>query len=251
MLSRTRRSIQNSALCRRILVIALVGLAVSACRTTGDFGRVKPSYYYDTVLPTVRHHVSKHVGTYHSSYPLSEDEQELRARSFSIVDNGAPPLVLDQGDYQRERRVRHAAGSADLDEDPYPREPSVLLQAIDEDLKLIRPFERVATTVYKTDKQRLRDLRQGGDVPADYVLSTTARVDENRGVVDRTILTLHNRIDDYEIEMRRSLLKFPGPYKGDLMNAIGRLSQRVRRLEMRMRGLSDPKGANHFSDLMG
>lgn len=251
MLSRTTCSIPHLALWRRILILAVIGLTMSACRTAGDFGRVKPSYYYDTLLPSVRHTVSRHVGTHRSSYPLTEDEQEMRARSFTIVDNGSPPLVLDQGEYQRERRVRHASGAADLDEDPYPREPGVLLAAIDEDLRLIRPFERVAISVYKRDKQRLRDLRQGGDVPAQHVLNATARVEENRALADHTILTLHNRVDDYEVEMRRSLLKFPGPHKQGLMNAIGRLSQRVRKLEMRMRGLSDPKGLDHYSDLMG
>ncbi|MGI9415818.1 MAG: hypothetical protein ACR2PM_19235 [Hyphomicrobiales bacterium] len=241
----------DAALWRRIFVLAVIVVTMTACRTTGDFGRVKPSYYYDTLVPKMQHTFRKHKVAHRSTYPLTEDEEEMRARSFTIINNGRlPAMVQDQG-FQRERRVDHSTGSADLYDHPYPREPDVLLAVIDEDLKLVRPFERVAVRVQKTDKRRLRDLRQGGDVPAQHVLNATARVEENRSVVDRTLLTLHNRIDDYEVEMRRSLLKYPGPHKHKLKNAIGRLAQRVRKLEMRMRRLSDPNGVDHYSDLMG
>ena len=105
--------------------------------------------------------------------------------------------------------------------------------------------------VYVQDKKRLRHLRKGGDVPADDVLDTTGRVRENRGIVEETILALHNRIDDYEIELRRSMLVHPDGRKAEVKNVIGRLANRVKRFEGRVRAIADPKGRKHHSDLLG
>ena len=108
----------------------------------------------------------------------------------------------------------------------------------------------VAVEVYRADKYRLHALRQGGDVPSKDVHDTIGRVKENRALVEDTILSLHNRIDDYEVELRRSVLTYPDGNPVAVENAIGRLAHRVNRFEQKIRGLSDPDGVKHH-DLLG
>ncbi len=246
----------------KVIMLLALGAAMASCRTTGDFGRQKPSYFLDHVVPSVKSKVSTLSGVDASAYPLTSSEEELRARSVAIIENEGPSAArtLDQigvnlgvieGSYQRERRVEHSSGTPDLERDRYPRHPNILLSAVSEDLDLLRGFASVATIVYAQDKKRLRSLRKGGDVPADDVLDTTGRVQENRGIVENTILALHNRIDDYEVELRRSVLVHPDSEKAQVENAIGRLANRMRRFEKRIRALSDPKGSKHHDGLLG
>jgi hypothetical protein len=239
---------------RTAAVVVLV-LAAAGCRPSGDFGRYEPSYFYDTAVPSVRHAVGRVNGNTSSGYALTEDEEELRARSRTLreleggsiqrdLDEVAYQVGGDERDYQRERRVEHASGVAVLIPDRDVRAPEQLLGAISQDLDLLDPYERVVVRVYDADMARL-------DVPADDVIDTTARVKENRLLVDDTILAMHNRIDDYEQEMRRSLLMHPSGSERDIANAIGRLAHRVHKLERRVRSLSDPYGAPHFDNLAG
>ena len=246
----------------RVLILAIAATALASCRTAGDFGRQKPSYFYDTVVPSVRGVVTKHTGVPHSDFPWTDQEYELRARSQTLIDKEDPSFAryfdkkradygFDQASYQEERRVEHSTGTADLNQDKYPRHPSILLSTVTEDIKLLKAFATLAEEVYAADKRRLKALRTGGDVPSADVVNTTGRVKENRGIVENTILALHNRIDDYEIELRRSLLAHPNGDGTGVENAIGRLALRLRKFERRIRTLSDPKGLEHFADLLG
>jgi hypothetical protein len=246
----------------RTAAVVVLALAAAGCRPSGDFGRYDPSYFYDTAVPSVRHAVGRVNGNTSSGYALTVDEEELRARSRTLreleggsiqrdLDEVAYQVGGDERDYQRERRVEHASGVAVLIPERDVRAPDQLLGAISQDLELLDPYEQVVVRVYDADMARLATLRDSGDVPADDVLDTTARVKENRLLVDDTILAMHNRIDDYEQEMRRSLLMHPNGSERDIANAIGRLAHRVHKLERRVRSLSDPYGAPHFDNLAG
>lgn len=246
----------------RSLILIVLATAMVSCRTTGDFGRPKPSYFHDQVVPSLRVHVSTLSGVDASAYPLTPSEVELRSRSIAIIENGGPSIRRSfdafgvkigahEPSYQKERRVEHSTGTADLDHHEYPRHPRVLLAAVSDDLDLLHQFSGVTQRVYAQDKKRLLDLRKGGDVPAHDVLDTTGRVRENRGIVEDTILALHNRIDDYEIELRRSVLVHPDGQQAQVKNAIGRLAKRVKRFEGRVRAIADPKGRKHHSGLLG
>ncbi len=246
----------------RLLLLIGIGTAMASCRTAGDFGRQKPSYFYDQVVPSIRTTVGDFSGLQTSEFPLTGAEDELRARSIAIIENEGPSLAryvdqkgvdygIHEGTYQKDRRVEHSSGTPDLAGEEYPRHPRILLSAVSEDLSLLRGFTAVAVDVYRADKRRLKSLRKGGDVPAEDVLDTTGRVQENRAIVENTILALHNRIDDYEIELRRSVLVHPDGSEAGVQNAIGRLSNRVNKFELKVRGISDPKGIKHHTDLMG
>lgn len=246
----------------RVAMVAAAGMALAACRTTGDFGRERPSYFRDHVVPKMRAGLRAWRGVDASKFPLTGSEDELRARSVAIIENEGPSAERffdEMGDrfgvtdstYQHERSIEHAAGTPDLTNDRYPRPPHVLLSAVTEDLNLLEGFASVAEIVYRIDKRRLRSLREGGDVPADDVLDTTGRAHENRAIVENTILALHNRVDDYEVELRRSVLAFPDGNGDAVDNAIGRLANRLRRFEHHIRGLADPDGLKHYPELMG
>ena len=259
---RTERISNIAALGLRFLLLIGLAIAMASCRTAGDFGRQKPSYFYDQIVPSIRSTVGDYTNVPNSDFPLTSAELELRDRSIAIVENEGPSTarLLDQkavaygiheGTYQKERRIEHSSGTPDLAGEEYPRHPRILLSAVSEDIGLLRGFAAVAVEVYRADKKRLRALRRGGDVPAEDVLDTTGRVEENRSIVEDTILALHNRIDDYEIELRRSVLAHPDGNRAGVDNAIGRLANRLGRFEKTIRGVSDPKGIKHHTDLMG
>ena len=253
---------QTTSLLVRLPLMIVLGLAMASCRTTGDFGRPRPSYFHDHFVPAIRSSVGDFTGIENSSFPLTAAEVELRARSVTIIENEGPSAAryfdqagadygFDEGTYQEDRRVAHSTGTPDLAEERYPRPAHILLAAVTEDVNLLDAFAAVAREVYRTDKRRLKALRKGGDVPASYVLDTTGRVQENRAIVENIILALHNRIDDYEIELRRSILAFPYGEPAAVDNAIGRFSDRLLRFEGKIRSLTDPAGLKHYSDLLG
>lgn len=259
---RPTQSATYSNLLVRCVLVAMAGVMLASCRTAGDFGRQRPSYFYDHLVPATRVAVSNLSGVDASAYPFTDAEQELRAHSQALIENEGPSLRrdLDQagidlgihdGSYQRKRRVAHSSGTADLDRERYPRHPDILLSVVTDDLHELQKLEASAIVVYQADRQRLEALRSGGDVPARDVLDTTGRVSENRRIVKQTILALHNRIDDYEVELNRSMLVFPGDDRQKVENAIGRLSDRVRGFEHTIRSLSDQKGIRHDPGLMG
>jgi len=250
-----------------MLLLALIIVPLAACRTTGDFGRQEPSFVRDTVVPATRQLITGSTGQPSSSYELTPDEERLRAYRFTLLegtsdepierriarkfDEAGANLGLREREYQRERRIEHAAGVAELDGNGGVRRPDLALSAIAADIEIIDRFEAAAIRVYHADRRRLRVLRRNGDVPSRDVVDVTGRVAENRDIVEDTILAIHNRIDDYVIEARRSVLEYPGESLRRLDNAISRLSLRAEKLEHRLRAVIDPQGVPRDLDLAG
>lgn len=253
---------RNAVFLGRLALVLTIAMMMASCRTAGDFGRQRPSYFYDHLIPSTRVAISNLSGVKASAYPLTDAEQQLRAHSMAIIENEGSSLRrrtdqlgvdlgIHDGTYQRKRRVAHSAGTADLDRERYPRHPDILLNAITDDLQELQKLSVASATVYQTDHQRLQALRSGGDVPADDIKDTTGRVSENRRIVKNTILALHNRVDDYEVELNRSMLVYPGDHREKVSNAIGRLTDRTRNFERAIRELSNQKGIKHDPGLLG
>lgn len=248
--------------CVKAGLVALMAVLAASCRPTGDFGRYENSFFYDTAVPATRNVVGRATGYGGSDYDLTRDEELMRARRRTLVELSGPSLErdvdhvgaelgLDDRDYQREQRVAHSTGLAELTAHDRVRTPQQMLSAIALDLEMLDDFEAVTLRVYEADKSRLRSLRENDDVPADDVVNTTARITENRYLVDDTILAMHNRIDDYEIEKRRTLLEHPDGSVDDLENAIGRLAHRVHKMERRVRAIVDSSGPQDLHGLAG
>ncbi len=260
VISQHRRNDPLNAL--RWVSVAALAMMTAACGGVGDFGRQEPSFFRDTMVPATRNVISDINGYTSSEFDLTRDEENLRAQSATLKEYAGPSLErdidewgaelgVDERDYERERRIEHSTGVAVLNADEEVRTPEQILAAIAAELDLIDTYELVVTRVYEADKSRLRSLRQMEDVPGEDVVSTNARITENRELVNDTILAIHNRIDDYEIEKRRSLLQHPGDSEQDMSNAVGRLAHRVHKLERLTRDLTDPEGVEQSLGLAG
>src|SRR4051812_43878224 len=70
---------------RRGVLPAALAAALSACAETGDFGRPKASVWNDVVLPVTGSISAQARGEAVSSYPFTDDEDELRRRAWRFI----------------------------------------------------------------------------------------------------------------------------------------------------------------------
>lgn len=259
-LHRTTRSYISIVV--KIAAVAAIGATIAACRPTGDFGRYETSYVYDTFVPAARNVITDIHGNASSEFPLTEDEEELRARSTTLkeyagpslerdVDKAAAAFGIDERDYEGDRRVERSTGLSALMAYGDVRTAEQFLAAVALELELLDEYEVVVIRVYVADRSRLQYMRTTEEVPGEVVVDAHTRVAENRRNVTDTILAIDNRIDDYEIEARRIVLEQPDSALDDMVNAIGRLAMRVRKIERRTRELTDPNGIEQTLDLAG
>lgn len=230
-----------------ITCLAVVATGVGGCSRTGDFGRQKPSFVTDQVMPGVRsvvHHVR---GLRTSRFELTPDESELRALSRRLKQplaaEGRPGKIgvfLDDvgvrdNDFQHKRRIAHDTGTAAYKAHGRARRPVTLLSLVETDNKVLRRFSRVAERVYRSDGVRRRELARGLDRSSDDIFDATRRIKENRRVVAGTMVALRNRIDDYRIHLRRGMLQRPHRAKTRVAVAIDRLESNTHRLRVMLR----------------
>ena len=230
-----------------LLVLSLLAAIVSGCGRTGDFGRQKPSYFYDNMLPGVRSVVRGVRGLRSSNYELTGDERELRALSQTLMrprsEEDSPGIVgsalddvgLRDDDSQHERRIAHDAGTSAYATRRRSPRASALMAQIDSDRAMLRRFATVAARVYRADAARRDLLARSVDRSADDILDATGRIEENRQVVADTIVALENRLDDYRLELRRSMLQRPDRAEARVAAAIDRFENGIYRLRTRLR----------------
>lgn len=259
---------------RRLVGLALTGLLAIACQACapGDLGRQQPGYLQDTVLPALRAVASDIRGVAVSSYPLTGDEAELRARSHSIVSaqrgwsadrayaSAAESVGLADSTYQRRRRLVHSTGRTAYDAGPWSRRRDVLALVVSSETGEFEAFGHCASRVYRSDAIRRTALVHGAELSDADIRDTAGRIRANRRIVEQTILAMWNRIDDYRLELRRSVVEHPGA-SGRAAAAIETMAATVAGIESRLRprafpeqrraGPRLPPPRHRDSDLMG
>lgn len=239
---------------RRLGSLAIAGLLAAASQgcATGDFGRREPGLLHDTLLPTVRSVVSDIRGVAVSSYELTADEAELRARSETIIaaERGPLPdrflsttvesLGVADSTYQERRRIAHTAGRTAYDRGPWSRRRDTLALVVASETAELAGFGEVAVRVYRADEIRRSALADGADLSGDDIRDAAGRIRENRRIVEQTILAMRNRVDDYRLELRRSVVEHPDA-SGRAASAIERMAGTVDRIERGLRFRSFPE----------
>jgi hypothetical protein len=239
-----RRSVSR----RRLGSLSLAGLLAIACQacTTGDFGRREPNILQDTIFPAVRGVVGDIRGVAVSSYALTGDEAELRARSETIIaaERGLSPdrtisatvesVGLAESTYQERRRAAHTSGRTAYDRGPRSRRRDTLAYVVDSETGDFVAFGEIALRVYRGDEIRRAALTDGAELSGDDIRDTAGRIRANRRIVEQTILAMRNRVDDYRLELRRSVVEHPDAY-GRAAAAIGRMARAVDRIDARLR----------------
>lgn len=210
---------------------------MSSCAPTGDFGRKHPSYFHDEIIPAARTAIRDIRGKATSRYHLTDDEEDLRALAHTLVSvdrresidrmlaAGVQDLGITDSRFEENRQVAHNTGKSAYEREPPSRNPYTLLNVVRADVWRYQEFGNVVERVYRSDARRRVALLRSEDLPADDIHNTSSRIAENRRVVNQTILAMRNKVDNYRLELRRSVLEFPDIVpEGRVTVAIDRLS---------------------------
>lgn len=235
-----RHSKQNRTL--RISCATAIAIAVTAvgCAPTGDFGRRQPSYFHDTVIPAIRTAAHDIRGKLSSRYPYTADEERMRALSHNLIHvdrqksidrylaSGVQDLGIAESRYEENRRIANNTGKSAYERQPPSRRPYTLLNVVRADIWDFRQFGNSVELVYAADARRRRAVLRREEVPSSDVHNALGRIKENRRVVNETVLAVRNRVDEYRLELRRSILEYPDAIpEGRVTAAIDRLAQLV------------------------
>ncbi len=232
--------------CRVAASMAAI-LVTSACSTTGDFGRTEPSFVQQHIVPVARTAVRDIRGVLTSDFDYTSDEEELRARSGTLLtqdrrwslDRFLGSMIEDVGisdsRYETSRRVTHNTGVSVYEHRRPSRTADTLLGYLYTEASMVEDFSDVADRVYDADARRREYLLYGGEVSGDEIHNTTARIESNRRVTRKTVLALRNRVDDYRLELRKSRLEHPDVPDYGVLSAIDRYAATVDGLEDRLR----------------
>ncbi|MFZ4530362.1 MAG: hypothetical protein ACOYOJ_00970 [Alsobacter sp.] len=206
---------------RRLAAALPLVLALAGCAETGDFGRQKPGFLQDTVVPAMGRSAA-----YARDEPvawglLTDDEQELRRRAWHFV---MPPQARNG----LERQAAAAALARITPGDPAAGDPARTFEAIvampdispraryqrlreliEADRLLMGPFVALSCRVIDMDKVRIRALEAIAD-PGPWTRDqATARVAENDALIAWVQSTLDTRIVEYRFALERLVVATP------------------------------------------
>ena len=222
-----------------VCLAAAIAIAVMAagCAPTGDFGRRQPSYIHDKVIPAVRTAVHDLRGKLSSRYPYTADEERMRALSHNLIHvdrkksidrylaSGVQDLGIAESRYEENRRIANNTGKSAYERQPPSRRPYTLLNVVRADIWDFRKFGNSVELVYAADARRRRAILKREDVPSSDLHNAIGRINENRRLVNQTVLAVRNRVDEYRLELRRSILEYPDAIpEGRVTAAIDRLA---------------------------
>lgn len=204
----------------RLSACIFLGLLVSACVETGDFGRPRPSIWNDIALPATGS-IARLRGEPVSSYIFTDDEQELRRRAWRFVmpaherswfERQVSELVRTQllpvhGGSEFRASYFHA-----IMRDAGPS-PSSRYRRLSEDVvadaKLMGPFALTAARVLKADEARLRGLSFVQDLTTSQARDAALRVAENRCLIAWVRWEIEARAASYRYALEHLFIEAP------------------------------------------
>ncbi len=203
------------------LLLALL-LALPACAPdVGDLGRARPSVWNSHILPAAGGYVAWARGEEVSAFHLTDDEIELRDRSWRFV-MPAHELSWFQREVQELARSRVIPVSwQSISPDRYhaallsPRFRSEhsryrrLAEDAHADAALIAPFRLIAERVVAADRARLRAAAQSPAISPAARDDADARVSENEGMIAWVRERLRHRIENYRHALDNLVVELP------------------------------------------
>lgn len=226
---------------RPLGLAALLALPLIGCvQSTGDFGRARPGFTQNALLPYTGLLAAGYREEPASSYALTEDEKEMRNRAWNFL---MPEPDAPRGAWQE----RHMAFHRLLP----PREHDVTLfhrtimggpflgtyvgdspvvrrhanwgdsfaslvsrynrvkDRIAQDHALMPQFRQVAAQVTQADHVRLRSLDSVGNLTAEQRTEAMARICENALIIARVNWAFHDKAAQYRYSLEHLLVEGP------------------------------------------
>jgi len=219
-----------------MLVVFLAGCAAEQ----GDFGRPVKNYVNDTLLPEIGDRMARQRGEPVSDFMLTDDEKELRARSYRFI----MPIHRDafrarnevewvrtriwpDSLYRPDPTLYYRLMRKDDFQSNYGRW-NAILDDITADIPLIQPYYVVWQAVCQADLQRLGALNRTTGLTSHELDDAEARVWENRRVADWAVAALRWRIESYDYAIQRTEIEIPtGDAELEAAIALDRLAAEV------------------------
>jgi hypothetical protein len=217
----------------------LIGSALLAGCTNGDFGRMRPSLVSDDMHSWIGAEAAGSVGIPASRYPLTDDERELRDLAYPLIE---PPFSRQRwdnilGEYGLNRILTspwsppdRTEYGAELMARPYRSAGSRyerLIEDIRNDAIRIEPFLRTTARVVDMDNKRQRSLAYISDLDEAERANAERRVAENRLIVRWVFHSLNGRADGYHYALERLVAADPSPQAADAERAWNLLKMRI------------------------
>lgn len=207
---------------RALLSAVLLAGGLAGCAAeAGDFGRPVKGYVNDVVMPKVGDWRARQRGEPVSDFMLTDDEEELRARSYRFI----MPIHLDafkkrnEAEWVRTRIWPDSLYRPDptlyyrlMRKDGYKSNYgrwNAIIDEISADIPLITPYFVVWQEVCLADQQRMAALPRTVALTASESADAEARVWENRRVADWAVTGLRWRIESYAYAIQRSEIEIP------------------------------------------
>ena len=218
------------------LTLILTGAALQAAHAAdGDFGRPQPPFL-DGIIPR---QFWKGPVTGESRYPLTDAENELRDRAYTLIRPIEPRVEFDIAIAKYRFAQVLPPTAANYDRTAYGRdvlwmpgrsETSQYNQLIDDmasDGQLIAPFIRLACYVADMDGKRARSLAYVTELTPGERENALGRIAENQGTVLWVRDALHQRVVSYRYALEHLVIAVPSPRAIDAERALKRFDAAV------------------------
>jgi hypothetical protein len=202
-----------------LLLAITVAAPGPASAADGDFGRPKPSLL-DGLIPP-QFWKGPVIG--YSGYPLTDAENELRDRAYTLIRPNEPRVEFDVVIARFRSAQIFPPTAANFDHTAYGRnvlrmpgrsEASQYGQLMDDmasDGQLVGPFVALACTVADLDGKRARSLDYVGELSAGQRENALGRIAENRMVTAWVQRALHQRVASYRYALEHLVIALPSP----------------------------------------
>lgn len=237
---RRRRTPRRSQARLRCLVFCLTvaAQALAGC-ANGDFGRIKPSLVSDNMHAWVGYEAATAAGVPISSYPLTDDEKQLRDLAYPLIE----PAYERQrwfsilNEYGLTRIARRdwcfysvASYERVLMETPY-RSATARYNKLNEDIRndvaRLPQFVSVAQRVLDMDRKREKSLAFVAGLTPGEAGNANARVAENALVIAWVEQSLVNRAATYRYALERLVIATPAPMAVEVERSLSLLATRI------------------------
>ena len=218
------------------LLLAITVAALSPANAAdGDFGRPKPSFL-DGLIPS---QFWKGPVTGYSSNPLTDVENELRDRAYTLIRPSEPRVEFDVVIARFRFAQIFPPTAANFDHTAYGRnvlwmpgrsEASQYSQLMDDmasDGQLVGPFVALGCYIADLDGKRARSLAYVGELSVSQRENALGRITENRMVIAWVQRALHQRVASYRYALEHLVIAVPSPRAIEAERALTRFDYAV------------------------
>jgi hypothetical protein len=219
--------------------VVLAPLALSACSSIGDFGRLQPPVVADNIHAWVGQEAATHAGAPISLDNLTGDERALRDLAFPLIEPAYDRVRWDAVlfEYGQKQEFRRSLWVADptlyyrhLLAANYRSTAGRYNQLIDDvrnDVVRIAPFFDMAHRVVELDRRRRESIDLLPDISPPDRLNALARIGENTLTIAWVQNSLAQRCAAYRFALDHLVVSEPDTIAAQADIALSQLQQQI------------------------